>query len=339
MNNATERFTVDSIRPDSLEALRKEASRIDGEWLVEKRPFFEVGHCPLCGEAAPAAKLYALENGLAYNICYTCSTLFLEHRPTSEMYEEFYRVSAGIQLFSTHIFPQSYHVRVEKIYRPRLQRMLEYYGRYNKGGSFVEIGAGSGVFAGLVKDSKQFTSVTAVEPAPGLADSCRKNGLTVIELPVEKIEAEAFSGVSLVSCFEVLEHLVNPGEFVRSIYSLLPEGGFFCLTTPNGRGFDVLELKEKSTTLGLTHVNLFNPGSLHCLLEQAGFTVLEVTTPGILDVDLVCRGYAEQHAETQDSSSWLRHFLQTGTESMKLALQDFLVAQKQSSHMWAICQK
>ena len=204
--------------------------------------------------------------------------------------------------------------------------------------SFLEIGAGSGVFAKLVKDSNRFSRCIVVEPSPCLAESCRENGLDVIEKPIEEIDDETvFSDVSLVGCFELLEHLINPVAFVKKMYSLLPRGGILCLTTPNGLGFDILELKEKSTTLGLTHINLFNPKSLALMLENIGFTILDIATPGILDVDLVYRYYAKDSVSSQES--WLKHFLLTGTDEMKQAFQGFLASSNQSSHMWAVCRK
>lgn len=332
---------VDSIRPDSLAAQETEAQRLDTEWLMGKKSTFEEGDCPVCQKKATSTPAYQLENGLTYNICAQCGTLFLKNRPDADGYEEFYKTSAIMKLFATAIFPQSNASRIENIYKPRLQRMLDYYVKFSsKKGSFIEIGAGSGMYSALVKESKKFSRCIVIEPSPYLAESCRQKGLDVIEKTIENVslsEHEDFSDVVLAGCFELLEHLLDPATFVKKIYSVLPAGGLFCLSTPNGRGFDILELKEKSTTLGLTHVNLFNPGSLTLLLEQAGFTVLEISTPGRLDVDLVYREFKADGIEKSDS--WLRHFLLTATDEMKEELQQFLVNTKQSSHMWAICQK
>ena len=332
---------VDSIRPDSLAAQVAEAQRLDTEWLEGKKGTFEEGDCPVCQKKAASKPAYQLTNGLTYHICTKCATLFLKNRPDADGYEEFYKSSAIMKLFATAIFPQSNASRIENIYKPRLQKLLDYYVQYsNKKGNFIEIGAGSGMFSELVKESKKFSRCLVVEPSPYLAESCRQKGLDVIEKSIENVslsENEYFSDVVLAGCFELLEHLLNPAIFVKKIYSVLPPGGLFCLSTPNGRGFDILELKEKSTTLGLTHVNLFNPESLTLLLEQTGFKVLEISTPGRLDVDLVYREFKADGIEK--NNSWLRHFLLTATDGMKEELQQVLINTKQSSHMWAICQK
>lgn len=336
----TQYLKVDSIRPDFLAPEEEHAQKIDAEWLRNKKDSFEMGYCPLHKDTVTSFPLYQLKNGLVYNICSKCSTIFLRNRPDAAGYKEFYNVSAMLKVFATSIFPHSNASRIENIYKPRFKKILDYYTKLiHQKGNFIEIGAGSGMFSELVKESQIFSRCIAIEPSPHLAESCRKKGLDVIEKSIEDISHEnnIFADITLAGCFELLEHLLDPVTFVKKIYSVIPPGGLFCLTTPNGRGFDILELKEKSTTLGLTHVNLFNPESLTLLLEQAGFNVLEVSTPGQLDVDLVNREFKSDGISKNDS--WLRHFLLTSTDADKKKLQQFLVETNQSSHMCAICQK
>lgn len=333
------KFTVDSIRPDSLKKLQKYAKEADLEWLSTKFDSFVEGHCPICGGDSDSKIIYNIGNKLHYNICNDCNTLFLGTRPDKNAYDEFYNISKTMKLFATHIFKESYVSRLNNIYKPRLQLMLQYFGKFStQKGKFLEIGAGSGVFSQLVNETKVFSDCIVIEPSPYLADSCRQKGLNTIQRPVEDVcDTNLFSDTVLASCFELLEHLTDPAAFLKNLFSLLPDGALFCLTTPNGQGFDILELKERSTTLGLTHINLFNPASLGRLLNKIGFKVLDIATPGSLDVDLVYRDYITNGVDPY--KSWLHHFLLTATEDMKQHFQDFIVSSKESSHMWAICQK
>ena len=60
------------------------------------------------------------------------------------------------------------------------------------------------------------------------------------------------------------------------------------MTTLNGRGFDILLLWNKSKSIAPPlHLNFFNPGSIRILLEKIGFQILEISTPGKLDWDIV----------------------------------------------------
>jgi len=45
----------------------------------------------------------------------------------------------------------------------------------------------------------------------------------------------------VIICSEVLEHIPNPGEFIKSIYSILDDNGTLIITIPNGYGYFELE--------------------------------------------------------------------------------------------------
>lgn len=70
------KFTVDSIRPDSLKKLQKYAKEADLEWLSTKFDSFVEGHCPICGGDSDSKIIYNIGNKLHYNICNDCNTLF-----------------------------------------------------------------------------------------------------------------------------------------------------------------------------------------------------------------------------------------------------------------------
>ena len=59
------------------------------------------------------------------------------------------------------------------------------------------------------------------------------------------------------------------------------------LSCPNINGFDNLILKKNSSTIEHEHLNYFNPHSIKKLLKLSSFKILEVSTPGKLDFEIV----------------------------------------------------
>lgn len=198
----------------------------------------------------------------------------------------------------------------------------------------MEVGAGSGSFAKLVKDSCYFSDVFVVEPNDSCACDCKKQNIKTYHKAVEEMDTYP-DGLNVIANFECIEHLVNPKLFIQAVYRLLPQNGFFILTTPNGMGFDVIELGGKSTTLGWTHIHLFNPYSIKILLQDIGFKIIEISTPGVLDVDLVKSSFQEKERE----SPWLHEILLHGDEQLLNRFQNFLVENHLSSHMWIVAKK
>lgn len=327
-------LTVDSIRPDNLRDMHLKAMEEDKLWLESYSHEMSESHCPLC-DTEDSQLLYKAFDGSVYRKCAICNTLFLSPRYPERIYKEYYKRSKNMKFFAEMIFQKSEESRMNNIYKPRLEYLLNFINRDKRGG-YLEIGAGSGIFAKLISNTGIFTECTVIEPSPHLARSCREKGLSVIENRIEDIGL-LLHGYNVIACFELLEHIFRPREFISKIYQLIDKDALFVLTTPNGQGFDILELGGNSTTLGFTHINLFNTLSIRSLLTSVGFNVLNVLTPGRLDVDLVRQGYSKNNNHL--GNSWVKHFVMNESEDNLRLFQEFIVNTNQSSHMMVIAQK
>jgi hypothetical protein len=83
-------------------------------------------------------------------------------------------------------------------------------------------------------------------------------------------------------------------------------------------------------------LTLFNPDSITRLMQEQGFHILEITTPGKLDVSLVREGW---DAGIPPASPFLRYMLREASQNTAEAFQQFLCANLLSSHMWVVAQK
>ncbi len=199
-------------------------------------------------------------------------------------------------------------------------------------GTLLEVGPGFGTFAAVAQESGAFARVVAVEPTPELARACRERGVHVLEKRIEDV-ADEFGQVEVVACFEVIEHLFAPLDFVRQCARLLVPGGLLVLTCPNGLGFDVTTLGAQSPAVGVEHCNLFNPKALGILVEQAGLAVLESSTPGRLDAELVRNAVLAGRYDLT-GQSFLRRILLDEWDRLGWPFQQFLAQNGLSSHMW-----
>jgi 2-polyprenyl-3-methyl-5-hydroxy-6-metoxy-1,4-benzoquinol methylase len=244
---------------------------------------------------------------------------------------DYYANSENYAYYAAHIFPASETSRREKIHKPWLERILGYCDRYSvPRGTLLEVGPGFGTFAEVATQSQSFTRVVGIEPTPQMAAACRARGVEVIEKRVEDAAGEIVDADVVVS-FEVIEHLFDPGMFLKQCGGLIPSGGLLVLSCPNGLGFDIAMLGPKSLAVDAEHVNLFNPDSLSHLVERSGFAVLEATTPGRLDAELV-REAALIGDVTLDP--FLRRVLLEEWEQLGWPFQHFVATNNLSSHMW-----
>jgi len=76
----------------------------------------------------------------------------------------------------------------------------------------------------------------------------------------------------------VLEHLFNPKEALRSINSLLKDGGQLILSVPDISGVEARLFRDKCYTLHVPqHLSHFTPRTLTRFLEDTGFRVERIT--------------------------------------------------------------
>jgi hypothetical protein len=93
-----------------------------------------------------------------------------------------------------------------------------------------------------------------------------------------------------------------------------------------------------SNTFDHEHINYFHPKSLTLLLEQNGFEVLDVATPGRLDTDIT-RKHALKGTLDLSCQPFLREVLLTRWEELGEKFQEFLSNNLLSSHMVIIGRK
>lgn len=330
-------LTEQDIRPVELMTKQRIAAWTDVGRLLSRYAEFVSVDCPACGANDPMHKFD--KNGMSYVECKQCRTFYINPRPAPEVLEWFYRGSPNYAYWNEVIFPASEAARLEKIFVPRVDRLLELCRKYAvQTNAILEVGAGFGTFCGELRRRHVFARVVAVEPTPDLARTCRERGLEVLEQPVEHIQLGTQELFDVVANFEVIEHLFAPKDFVGHMVRLLKPGGILMLACPNGQGFDVETLGVLSNTVDHEHLNYFNPQSLSALLVHCGLEILECFTPGRLDAELVRNKILAGEFDVSDQP-FLGKVLVDEWETLGLAFQDFLVQQGLSSNMWIVARK
>ena len=328
------RLSENELWPKELVGGQEEAFARDIERLHRRKAEFVQVNCPACdcADTQPAFAKY----GFTFEQCAQCRTIYMSPRPSPEVMADYYANSENYAYFARHIFPASEASRKEKMHKPRLERILDYCERFGvTRGTLLEVGPGFGTFGGIAKESGAFDRVLGIEPTPEMAAACRQRGMEIIEKRVEDA-AKDVSNADVVVSFEVIEHLFEPRRFVQDCGRLLPSGGLLVLTCPNGLGFDVAVLGAGSLAVDAEHVNLFNPASLRLLIEGCGFDVLQVSTPGRLDAELV-RDAALKGQVHLDP--FLSRVLLEEWEQLGWPFQEFLAVNNLSSHMWLVARK
>lgn len=329
-------FCEEDIRPKNLLALQAACVQEDIESLLKYKEEFILTSCVAC--ESDVYELIYEKNGFFYVRCKACGTIFLNPRPTIEILSQFYRQSKNYKFWSEYIFPETEQNRRKNIVAPRVDRILEICKRHHINQNVIlEVGAAYGSFCEELESRKEFESIIAVEPTPDLAQICRDKGLNVIESFIEDVPLDTINADVIVN-FEVIEHLYNPKKFLQEVSKNIKPGGILVTSCPNGEGFDVLMLGKESSSVDHEHLNYFNVRSLPQLMRSIGLEIIEVLTPGELDVDLVRSAMKDKKIDLSQNLFFKKIFIDDW-DQMKDPFQNFLRANLLSSHMWIIAKK
>ncbi len=323
------------IRPADLMAENAILHEQDVINLMKRKHDFVFVLCPACEH-----KSYEIQfekSGFSFVSCNRCETLYINPRPTHKMMMEFFIAAKSVKHWNDKIFPTSEKSRRRDIFIPRAKLTNEICERNNiPRNTLADVGAGFGTFCQAIADLNTFEKIVAIEPCHEFAQSCRERGIDTIELPIEEVKANQFN---VITSFEVLYHSFAPKEFLLSCWRALAPGGLLIITTPNSKGFDLLVAGQTAASLdGPNHMNSFNAQSLSTLLEHSGFEIVEITTPGKLDAEIVRKNILSGKLDISNCP-FLKQVLIDEWERLGGAFQNFLSENALSGHMWAVARK
>lgn len=325
------------IRPAAIMQRYLELSRQDGDHFFADRTAFETVACPGC--AGTTARPSFVKLGFQYVECPACGTLFVSPRPRREALDRFYTDSPSAAYWAEVFFPTSAEARREKIFAPRVERILSLMNaRRVPLASVVDVGAGFGIFLDEFRKRRPDITGLAIEPGRQLAAVCRAGGFETLERSIE--DAADWGGrADLAVCFEVIEHVYSCGEFVTALARVVRPGGWLVVTSLCADGLDIQTLWDRSDSVSPPHhLNFMSVEGFRSLFTRAGLDEIEVLTPGRLDVDIL------RNAWLADPSLLAGHrFLTTllarRDAAAQQAFQDFLAANRLSSHGWVVARR
>jgi hypothetical protein len=249
--------------------------------------------CPGCGSInmAPAFQ----KSGLNYLECSDCDSVYSSPRPTAEALDSFYRASEAIRYWHHVLLPDTQENRLSKIIKPRARWVFGAMDRYQPKCSHVlDIGQHSAL---LVCELLQAGGGNfRITLAGQLADL--ENGIP--DSPNLKISPSPILGLSqleladMVLAFDALDRAQDLDELMASVHSVLKPQGLMLTASTLISGFDLQMLWSESEGIyPPERMNLLSADGMLKLCKRHGFEILEFSTPGMFDVEIVQRAILE----------------------------------------------
>jgi 2-polyprenyl-6-hydroxyphenyl methylase/3-demethylubiquinone-9 3-methyltransferase len=151
-----------------------------------------------------------------------------------------------------------------------------------EGKSALDVGCGAGLLAEPL--ARLGARVTGIDAAPEVIAIAREHAAAQgLEIDYRLGAVEELKGrFDLVTSLEVIEHVADPGEFLKSLAARLAPDGLLILSTPNATGWSKLLMITLGEGLGQiprgTHDfdKFIPPERMKTLLADAGLKCLDV---------------------------------------------------------------
>lgn len=231
--------------------------------------------------------------GLKYVQCKSCGSVFVSPCPSDRLLTEFYRESAAARFWRESLASQTHETRRRKIYGPLAEWIAGIVDRHNPGArKAIHIGYHSRLLLEELSPKQAFEKVVVTNPVADI--ECGHLNLSGVEVRTTPLgQVPQFGPVDVILAFDILNFVSDTDAIFDSARSSLSSGGLLLLTALSISGFDLQVLWEHSPNVyPPDRLNLLSSEGLVRAAERHRFQLLEFSTPGMFDVDIVKRGLA-----------------------------------------------
>jgi hypothetical protein len=318
----------------TYESLRRCARQSVEQLTAAARDFIDVA-CPGCNTNARSPAFD--KHGLRYWRCKECWTIYVSPRPNPEQMRWYFQQSPYAEYRRAPAFAEHMPERALELAAFRADWIHDIRTTHAapRSGALVDVHARSLPLLAAMS-ARAMSPLFALRPHVSIPAGA---AVSVVE---HARELPAQCAVMLL--FDVIEGVSDLDVLISALAERLGTGGLLALTTRSGSGLDVQTLQGGCPTVfPADHLTLLSVEGSRALALRHGFRVLELSTPGQLDVQVLERTLAA-HSERLDrgdatEEGFLHYFFKHRGAEAKARLQRFLQQTQTSSHVRLVAQR
>lgn len=295
--------------------------------------------CPAC-KSKKSEKAFS-RFGFNYVECLVCGSVYMNPRPLDVDIKNHYIKSASAGFWRDTLSKKTEGKRKEKIYGKRFQWFHDIAQTHlPSAASIADLNSKDPDYIRIFAQKENFKRKVLINPYFSISDHDLlvedASSCSVIQSFADSRKDKG--SLDIVCAFEAIDGSSDVDSFLKTIKGLLSDGGLCFLTTLSISGFDLQVLWENSTSIfPPDRINVLSRKGLESLFKHHGFNIIEYSTPGFLDLDIIRN--AVKKKPSIELPRFVNTLLENGNDQVYRDFQDFLQLSKLSSFVRIVLQK
>lgn len=230
--------------------------------------------CPLCSSNRKSHEELMTKQGFHFVRCNECDLIFVNPRIRQEIIKKSYESDsmANEAWVDVLLSPAETQFQTKDF-----SRLLDLLTSFQSSGRLLDVGCSIGRFLDLAR--KRGFETIGLE----LSQKARRYAQETLELEVldKTLEEIHFPEASfdVVIASGVLEHVVDPVQFLREVNRVLKIGGIILVGVPNVYSLAAMMMREITRTFtGMNHLTYFSEATLAETLRKTGYDIVHTET-------------------------------------------------------------
>lgn len=233
--------------------------------------------CPIC-DASNYSLLLKEDRynmGVETVICNQCSLIYINPRPTESEMSDFYKLDYR-KFYESIEVPTEEYIKNGPFFKRASFVLNSLKCFLNDAKTFIDIGCAEGSLIKMVEDNYSKIKTYGIEPSVGFGNFAKENvnGDIFIGTYQNFIKENTEEKFDILATTHVLEHILNPNEYLKALGSLMHEQSILYIEVPN-----IMDKRMKGIgNVHLGHVLSYDPRTIKILLENSGFEIIDIFT-------------------------------------------------------------
>jgi 2-polyprenyl-3-methyl-5-hydroxy-6-metoxy-1,4-benzoquinol methylase len=224
----------------------------------------KIKNCISCGNNLADSSFLFKKGDALYYKCKNCSLVYQNPQPIYQFTEEIYD---GEHYHERYIKSEYIYFPTSKIYLQQINKALSKINFNKNNAKLLDVGCGIGYFLYLAQNDG--FNVQGADISKWAAHYAQqKFNVEVISGNFLEMKLDE-SSYDIITLWQTIEHLPQPSEFLKKIYSLLKVGGVVCIATPDVSSWIAKFYKKLwNCYMPNEHIALFNFKSMETILKN-----------------------------------------------------------------------